>query len=270
MKTNSIFLTSAALIAGLALSSCTKSLEKSEVESGFKTFAEPQIEIVEYKINADASITATINVSGVDESAIGNEVSILISNSEDFKVTRSGRETLKNGTITVTGNGFPKSKNYVQVGAAYPTGVVYGDVTTFDVPDVAFYLKLPGTYTAKGVPDYWGEDTYNITAVIEADPSDPEHKCFVNNLEPYLATNGLVAPKYQHYAGTIDKTAKTVTIADETPTGYSTWVLAIASGPGIVLEFDEDCTAFTINYIWGVYTGTGWANLFKSGVTCSK
>ena len=104
---------------------------------------------------------------------------------------------------------------------------------------------------------------------------DDVTKLKINNLEPYFANAGLVAPDYNVFEGEVneDKTVITITIGQGI--GYqSAFIVGTddAAGDGadahITIVYNEDGT-LTIPNFWGIYGG-GWWNYCFGPTVLSK
>ncbi len=142
--------------------------------------------------------------------------------------------------------------------------------------------NLFGTFSG-AAPGYWG-DKYTASVQILADPDDI-NKVLVYNLETYLADNGLTAPKYNVFTGTVNAEKNKITI----PTGQKTGYVSSSQGPLYVVGFDapsaddasDDYVDIVLNYSadyktisvpngYALRSSAGWWEIYLGPMTWTK
>ncbi len=234
---------------GLGLAACSKvAPSKSEVEATFDAFtgtlpqltlaANPKVDAVAGKAEVE------LTISGLDTSLDSLSVGVMSTLDPTFATAGFSKvESPANGTVKVSVSVSANSTYYIKAAAACTAGTAYSEVLEVKVPDVPFYLKVPGTYLGTISSLAFG-DTYSNHAInIYADETDPEHICYIANIEPYYAiNNGYTYEKYgiNIVQATIDSEAQTITVANGTSMNFK--------GEGydyLVLGINADATAYT-------------------------
>lgn len=137
---------------------------------------------------------------------------------------------------------------------------------------------INGVYKASAA-DYW-EEVYTWEIILEQDVNDAS-KVWVKNLCPYMAQNGLVAPDFNMFAGTLNAGGNQITITSGLETGYVNpdqgplilvgFPSATPGGPtdDIVIDIQENGWLNLPN-AWGTTTSQGFWELFNGGLTFIK
>lgn len=227
---NIVKILSVAAIA-LAFASCNKEApSKAQVEKGFKPFAGglPELTMDAKSVVVDAlNGIATINVtvSGLDTKLDSLSVGVLSCLDETFASTSFvGVENPEDGTFAMKAKVSANKTYYLKAVAACLAGATYSNTVKIKVPDIQFWQKLPGQYAAAAFKSDAYGDTYDSNVItIIADEADPEHKCYITDLEPYWYTKYKAAdnPGFLFCEATIDNNKKTVTIAQGASYNFS-------------------------------------------------
>ncbi len=286
------------LAAAIALASCTKDApSKSEVEAGFAKYDGPMPTVtISDKVESDPMAgTATVDVtfSGLSNELKDLSFGVLSDTDPTFADAKFAKLTeVADGTVTVKAQVSAGKTNYIRGVVAFEAGTVYSDVVEVKVPDVPFYIKIPGKYTCAGIYSYGTESKIAVTWTIVADETDPEHKCRIWGIEPYYYSKGYgkdTSSKLNSVEAVIDSEARTLTIKDgsyislATSTDY--YYVRGVDAPifddaeyyaDMVLKLDADCANLTLVNGFQTITvsrETGESdgfNYYDGGVTFSK
>ena len=264
----------------LFTASCAKSaLEKAEVEAQFKQKATlPTVTIASQATPHPAQGTATVSITVTGATGLDSlEVGVLSCDNSGF--TSTSYVAVPNpadGTFSVEAKVKPGMTNYIKACVGCTSGSAYSEAITVDVPDVPFIYKAAGVFTAKGIADHWG-DTYDFEVTIVPDEKDPEHKCMVLNLEPYLASNGLTADKgYNIFEGIVDCEKNTITLPNYQSFGLSGVFLISFTDTSKSVEspltfvFNSAGDKCICDNCWGLYSSGGWYALYDDAIELTK
>lgn len=264
-----------AFTIGLVALSCTKTLNKAEVEAGFaaKTPAPTVSEITVGEIVAiEKSATVTVTFTGVSADLPGLELGFIVSLDPTFKsskaVSVSPEELDENGTVTKTIPVTIASKNYVKATASSQSESNFSAVVELDVPSIPWYQAIASSYTGDAY-SYWDETdcsypghTINVTA-------DGENNTITfSHFDP--AGTGLGLPCV--LTGAYDEATRTVTIALAEDYTFDSG-LAVAgyfavpmtpdfdSADTYSVVFSPDYTKMTVQP-YGLNDGSDWAEIY--------
>ena len=220
------------------------------------------------EVQVSVSVLANTAVEGTDYELVTPASGVLTF--APGETTKSITFTIKSFLGTYTG-----AKNFGVKIASATDGVTVGNVNSASVtindedhPLSMFLGDWTGTFNTGG-GTYAGH-TISITAV-EGDVT----KVYVNNLEPYFANAGLVAPDYNVFVGVVNEDKTVITLALEQPIGYQgAYLVGYADPDGettaadVTMVLNEDGT-LTIPNFWGIYGG-GWFNYCFGPTVLSK
>lgn len=220
------------------------------------------------EVQVSVSVVSNTAVEGTDYELVTPASGVL---------TFAPGDTTKNITLTIKSflGTYTGAKNFGVKIASATEGVTVGNVNSASVtindedhPLSMFLGDWTGTF-ATGRGTYPGH-TISITAV-----EDDVTKVYVNNLEPYFANAGLVAPDYNVFVGEVNDDKTVITLALEQPIGYQEAYLVGFADPNgdtdladVTMVLNEDGT-LTIPNFWGIYGG-GWWNYCFGPTVLSK
>ena len=269
-----------ALLASAAIS-CQGALEKDEVEAGFAKEQALPVVTISPEVECDAvlgiaKVTFTVSrAAGVD----GLEVGVISDTDPSFYNSAFTKlENPSEGTFTINAKVIPNTTAYIKAVAGCNSGSTYSETITVEVPDVPFYLKVPGNYRCGTFTSYF-DDEVSMNFNIVADEEDPL-KVTVENLEPYFAANGYTADKGVNvYEGEIDEENMEVIVYRGQLVGYKdVYIDGFDNADPDVAEymddihigFDNSCQTATILNAFGACSSGGWYNLMYGGIVCTK
>lgn len=185
-----------AFTMGLVALSCTKTLNKAEVEAGFaaKTPAPTVSEITVGEIvPIEKSATVTVTFTGVSADLPGLELGFLVSLDPTFKsskaVSVSPEELDENGTVTKTIPVTIASKNYVKATASSQSESNFSAVAELDVPSIPWYQAMAESYTGDAW-SYWDETDCSWPAHTINVTSDGENNTVtLSNFDAFTVSN---------------------------------------------------------------------------------
>ena len=221
------------LVAVIALASCAKEApSKSSVESGFDKFT-GTLPTVAISGNVDCNAiegyaTVLVTYSGITTSLDSLSVGVLSDTDPTFRTASFTKyESAADGTVSLKAKVSPNKTFYIRGVVACTAGTSYSDVIEVKVPDIPFYLKVPGQYAATVTSAANGAE-YNNTLTVVANSSDPENKCYIFGIEPYWFGEGYgsdVTRALNVCEATIDAETKTLTIENQSSIHLGTRVI---------------------------------------------
>lgn len=149
----------------------------------------------------------------------------------------------------------------VKLGASTTAKVT---ITDLDHP-LSFIL---GTYTGHFV-SYFDGTEYDGEISFEKNPSDVS-MLWVNNLDPFFAENGYVAPKANRFYANVSEDKHTITIPVGQDVGYTDTTLESGDDLPIVLTVSEDGKTITIESMFGTADPEGFWEAYLGGVVLTK
>lgn len=233
-------------------------------------------------------VTIPVHVYNADNNEVNVSVTVLPGTAEegaDFEVvtpasgvlTFAAGETTKEVKIAIKSHEgvYTGNKNFAIQVASATEGVLVGkfDTSLITINDLDHPLsKFIGDWSG----DFnTGRGLYAGHTITIAPVEDDVTKLYINNLEPYFATNGLVAPDYNVFVGDVNEDKTVITITVGQAIGYqSAYIIGTADPAGdaetadITIVYNEDGT-LTIPNFWGVYGG-GWWNYCFGPTVLSK
>ncbi len=162
-----------------------------------------------------------------------------------------------------------KFKSTGDVNAGYENSCVITIVDT-DHP-LNFILSTYTTTTVTGR----GEYTWDIK--VDKDAEDVS-KVWISDLEPYFASYGYTAPKYNYFYGIVNAEKTQITIPTNQKLGYGNVILIGLDAPllddantvqDIIVEISADGSTLTIPNAWGP-DEDGWWNYCEGGAVFTK
>lgn len=229
------------LIAVIALASCAKEApSKSSVESGFDKFT-GTLPTVAISRNVDCNAiegyaTVLVTYSGITTSLDSLSVGVLSDTDPTFRTASFTKyESAADGTVSLKAKVSPNKTFYIRGVVACTAGTSYSDVIEVKVPDIPFYLKVPGQYAATVTSAANGAE-YNNTLTVVANSSDPENKCYIFGIEPYWFGEGYgsdVTKALNVCEATIDSETKTLTIENQSSIHLGSRVIMGVDAPDL-------------------------------------
>ena len=273
-------------LATLALAALFASCDRT---AEFKSEKFISVDNTSYAVDEVAGeVTIPVHIYNPDNNEVNVSVTVLPGTAEegtDYEVvspasgvlnfaageaTKEVKIAIKSHEGVYTGN-----KSFAIQVASATEGVLVGkfDTSVITINDLDHPLsKFIGDWSG----DFnTGRGKYAGHTITIAPVEDDVTKLKINNLEPYFANAGLVAPDYNVFEGEVneDKTVITITIGQGI--GYqSAFIVGTddAAGDGadahITIVYNEDGT-LTIPNFWGIYGG-GWWNYCFGPTVLSK
>lgn len=263
MKT-SIFYLSISLLLSV---SCSKALEKSEVEKDFTPKGEVPTATISSTIDVDEyEQTAVVNVtfSGVTSDMKGLELGVISSTDPGFvesKVTLI--DTPADGTYQVKVSVTAGKTNYIKAMAANLDGASYSDRLTINVPDIPWQYKIASEYVGDFAPDAANSSATTYEKhVIKTEVAEDFSTVTFYDIDPYVKEKykGYESGKVNLATGTLDLEARTVTFTvgsmgvDISASPYNiAGVASVEDGSysmakEFVITFNEDASTMTLPY----------------------
>ena len=225
-KINIKFLSLLTLTAGLWASCADEVVVKDEADKNI--FPASAVAISDMKLveNGNKTITVSAVVANAD-TLNAMEYGFIYSTDENLSDPASVKVSVKeDGEMSAKLPIAPSTTYYVAAyayvrGAAVQTEAI---TVTTNAPDPITLASLDGAvFYATGISDVWGESSYNFEATLVAGNGD---SIFVCNLDPYFATNGIVASNGSNILGGVlaiseDGSSATITCSSAQPMGYS-------------------------------------------------
>lgn len=201
--------------------SCNKTLScadytpaKPEVEKHFDPKGPVPTAVLNGETFTTDGVKATVSAtfSGVTEDMEELSLGVIASTDPTFLTsTFVAADQLADGTFSFELPVSANKKMYFKAVAANNSGSCYSETFEYQIPDVAFHLKAPGTYAAKVVSAAYGDEYTSTITVLFPDETD-HTKCVVANLEPYYFGKGNVYPNFNWCAAVADGDKGTITI----------------------------------------------------------
>ncbi|MBR2035849.1 MAG: hypothetical protein IKL03_04950 [Bacteroidaceae bacterium] len=275
-KINIKFLSLLALTAGLWASCADEVVVKDEADKSI--FPTSAVSVSDMKLveNGNKSIIVSATVTNADTLNV-LEYGFVYSTNEDMSNPSAVPVAVKeDGEMTAKISIAPSTTYYIAAyayvrGAAVQTETI--SVTTNN-PDPISVANLNGsTYYATGVPDAWDE-LWNIETTLVAGEGD---SIFVCNLDPYFATNGLVASKGYNILGGVltvseDGSSATITCSPGQAVGYNDVVfygydMETGNILDIVIEIYNYGQSAALKNWTGTYSGGWWSMISPCALT---
>lgn len=282
MKLNFKYTLATLALAGL-LASCDRTAEFQSEKfvtvdntsySVTETAGEVTIPVHLYNAdNNEVSVSVTV-VPGTAEEGVDYEI---VSPASGVLTFAAGEQT-KDVTIAIKSHEgvYTGNKNFMVQVASATEGVANGNLTVaavtindLDHPLSAFFGDWTGNFST-GRGGYAGH-TITISPV-EGDVT----KLLINNLEPYFASAGLVAPNYNVFEGVVNEERTTVTISMGQAIGYGSVFIVGTNDPAgdtdfadVIMVLNADGTLTMPNF-WGVLDADGWWNYCFGPTVLSK
>lgn len=236
----------------------------------------------------EGEVTIPVHVYNADNNEVNVSVTVLPGTAEegaDFEVvtpasgvlTFAAGETTKEVKVAIKSHEgvYTGNKNFAIQVASATEGVSVGkfDTSLITINDLDHPLsKFIGDWSG----DFnTGRGLYAGHTITIAPVEDDVTILYINNLEPYFATNGLVAPDYNVFVGDVNEDKTVITITVGQAIGYqSAYIIGTADAAGdaetadITIVYNEDGT-LTIPNFWGIYGG-GWWNYCFGPTVLSK
>lgn len=223
--------------------------------------------------NSEVKVSVTV-LPGTAEEGVDYEVVTPASGVLTFaagETTKEVKVAIKSHEGVYTGN-----KNFAVQVASATEGVLVGkfDTAAVTINDLDHPLSMfIGDWTGKFSTGRGVYDGHTITiSPVEGDIT----KLYINNLEPYFAINGLVAPNYNVFEGVVNEDKTVITISMGQAIGYgSVYLIGFADPNGdtttadVTIELNQDGT-LTIPNFWGVLDSGGWWNYCFGPTVLSK
>lgn len=141
-------------------------------------------------------------------------------------------------------------------------------VATVTINDLDHPLsKILGTYTAHYV-SYWG-DEYDAEITIDKDPDDLS-MVWISNLDPYFASYGYTAPKYNYFYGIVNEDKTEIALPVGQLVGYDDVELATTDDLPVVFTISPDGKTLTSTGMFGVAASDGWWELYLPEIVFTK
>lgn len=256
------------MLSAVVLASCSKALEKDEVEAGFAP-AQPVPTVSNLtvtsvnEIEKIAVLTATFD--GITDNMDSLEIGFMSSTDKTFQSANAVLVDPANGTFSATVSVIPGAKNYFVAMAATLGGAAYSEVAEYDVPDIPMYAKLAKSYAGtfysyyeKGVP---------VAHAVYLEVSEDHSEVTIYNWDPFLANYQAPNPSANSLTGKLDQENYTITFtADNAPFfmfGFQDAALITFDEAGenplteMKVHISSDCTKITIPEYGCYSTGQG-------------
>jgi hypothetical protein len=151
---------------------------------------------------------------------------------------------------------------------------------TVTIADIDHPLSaILATYNASADSYFASRGHFDWSIKIEKDENDVS-VVWISNLDPYFAKYGYVAPNYNYFYGVVNDDLTKITIPTGQNMGYNETTTLEgfdhsdpdqgAKTTNIIMEIKDGGATISIPNAWGVYSGTGWYNLFYGGITFTK
>lgn len=247
--------------------SCSKALEKSEVEKDFTPKGAVPTAAISSEIEVDEyEQTAVVNVmfSGVTADMKGLELGVISSTDPGFVESNVTLiETPADGTYKVKVGVTAGKTNYIKAMAANLDGASYSDRLTINVPDIPWQYKIASEYVGDFAPDAPNSSaaTYE-NHVIKVEVAEDFSTVTFYDIDPYVKENyeGYQSGKVNYVTGKLDLEAKTVSLTvgnAGVDISASPWNLAgVASyedksysmSKEFIIKFNDDASTMTFPY----------------------
>lgn len=268
-KLNIKFLSLLTLTAGLLASCADEVVVKDEADKNI--FPTSTVSVSDMKLveNGNKSIVVSAVVANSDTLNV-MEYGFVYSTNEDMSDPSAVKVAVKEDGEMKAKLSIAPSTTYYIAAYAYVRGAAVQTETitvTTKAPDPITLASLDGAvFYATGISDVWGESSYNFEATLVAGNND---SIFVCNLDPYFATNGLVAANGYNILGGVlsvseDGSFATITCSSAQPMGYSDAIFmgfdpTANGGEGdfandIVLTIKKYGAAASLTPGYGIYT----------------
>jgi len=277
--------------AALAFASCD--LNKTPVFSDDEAFV--AFDKLSYSVDENVgTIKLPLTIASIDP------VKVSVSyGSKDGKAVAGANFKFVDESAVVAFDGVQRS-SYIEVEIIDNPGVFTGDLSFDVVLESAGNLNIGynntchvtildldhplsailGEYSADADSYYYDDlGHFSWTIKIEKDPKDLS-VVWISNIDPYFATYGYTAPKYNYFYGNVNEEKTEIVIPKEQKIGYSTCVLngmndpspKLASGfDDIRISIEDGGKTLVFTNAFGIYNaGEGWYNLFAGGLSITK
>ena len=263
-----------AFAMGLAALSCTKALDKADVEAGFadKTPVPTVSEITVGEIvPVEKSATVTVTFSGFTAETPGLELGFLVSLDPTFKSSKAilvtPEELDANGTVTMKLPVTIASKNYVKATASSVSGTNFSALTEIDVPSIPWYQAMATSYTGDAW-SYWDETECSWAGhTIDVAADGENNTITLTNFDALATSKGFPSV----ITGAYDDATRTVTftLAEDFTFDVGLAAAGISAVPmtpdfdyaaSYSVVFSADYTQMTVQP-YGLYAG-GWYEIY--------
>lgn len=256
-------------VAMLAAASCDEPAGKHALESAWrKEEAMPEVILgSSVKMNEmDKTAEVEVTISGIDPVMGYLQAGLMSSTDFDFHRSKFSAIQAANGTVKASVPVEPGSTNWIMATVSTQDGAVFSRKLAVEVPDVAWYYKIAGTYVGTYTSGPTGRVYSNHKIYITL--SRDLQNAVVYNFDPFVAS---VTTGYNpqdrtsnYVVGELDKENRSIKF---TPTGKffsmnsSRYMFApvsefdgniIRTGDSFEMRFSEDAREVTLPW-YGLY-----------------
>lgn len=264
-----------AFALGLAAVSCSKTLEKAEVEAGFAPKSDiPTVTtpVVEDIVPVDKKVVVSVTFSGYSEATDSLELGFLVSTDPTFASSKAvilDPATIPaDGKVTVDLPVTISTKNYIKATASSVSGSNFSETVEVDVPSVPWYQAMAASYTGNAY-SYWDETSCSWPSHTISVEADAENSTVTfSNFDALAIANGLPSV----VTGSYDDATRTVSFALAEDFTFDIGLLAAAgiiavpmtaefdNAASYSIVFSEDYTKMTVQP-YGLYAGS-WYEIY--------
>ena len=264
-----------AFALGLAAVSCSKTLEKAEVEAGFAPKSDiPTVTtpVVEDIVPVDKKVVVSVTFSGYSEATDSLELGFLVSTDPTFASSKAvilDPATIPaDGKVTVDLPVTISTKNYIKATASSVSGSNFSETVEVDVPSVPWYQAMAASYTGNAY-SYWDETSCSWPSHTISVEADAENSTVTfSNFDALAIANGLPSV----VTGSYDDATRTVSFALAEDFTFDVGLAAAGimavpmtaefdNAASYSIVFSEDYTKMTVQP-YGLYAAAGWYEIY--------
>lgn len=264
-----------AFALGLAAVSCSKTLEKAEVEAGFAPKSDiPTVTtpVVEDVVPVDKKVVVSVTFSGYSEATDSLELGFLVSTDPTFASSKAvilDPATIPaDGKVTVDLPVTISTKNYIKATASSVSGSNFSETVEVDVPSVPWYQAMAASYTGNAY-SYWDETSCSWPSHTISVEADAENSTVTfSNFDALAIANGFPSV----VTGSYDDATRTVSFALAEDFTFDIGLAAAGiiavpmtaefdTAPSYSIVFSEDYTKMTVQP-YGLYAAGSWYEIY--------